>query len=387
VNNVGLSTSPTELTAHRKSLDALTGIRFFAAFYVVMFHSQVSAVLLDHGYAPIGYFFQNGHLAVPLFFLLSGFILSYTYEGQIERPGGVRRFWEARFSRLWPLYFISLLLSSLPPLQATPAPGSAIASLLMLQAWNPFDVGMAGVWNAVCWTLSAEAFFYLCFPWTQRWLEKQKSRSHLAWVALMLFICILFNLSSHSVGTIAVGFYKHLPMPLIHLPEFFTGVGLGNYFLGHLTAQKEQTEIRLLPGSGIWTYASAIGTLALLCVAANRWTSLVDIGFVALIFGLAAEKTLLSRLLSTKTLLLGGGASYSIYLMQGPVKAWGNQIMAHLHQNSTGLRLALNAVLLLSFSLLLFKFVEEPTRRLLRSLFAKIERKRQGEAELRSVAS
>src|ERR1700679_4079883 len=103
-----------DLTAHGRSLKPLTGIRFFASFYVVVFHSRVGEVCLQHGWYAAGNFFQNGYLAVPLFFLLSGFILAYTYQGQIERRGDVRRFWEARFARIWPVYAVSLGFSSLP---------------------------------------------------------------------------------------------------------------------------------------------------------------------------------------------------------------------------------------------------------------------------------
>src|SRR5580704_9263285 len=110
----GLESAPSELTAHRRSLKALTGIRFFAAFYVVVFHTRVGQVLGDHGYRAASNFFASGYLAVPLFFLLSGFILAYTYEGQIEEPGDHRRFWEARFARIWPVYAVSLLMASIP---------------------------------------------------------------------------------------------------------------------------------------------------------------------------------------------------------------------------------------------------------------------------------
>src|ERR1700728_4626085 len=128
------------LTTHRRSLRALTGIRFFAAFSVVIFHSRIGGYFFEHGHYAMAYFFMSGYLAVPLFFLLSGFILAYTYKGQMERPGDFRRFWEARFARIWPVYAVSLLLSSVPSFPA-PSPGVALATLCMVQAWNPFDLG------------------------------------------------------------------------------------------------------------------------------------------------------------------------------------------------------------------------------------------------------
>src|ERR1700735_3219512 len=184
VRVVSESATP-ELSTHRKSLGALTGIRFFAAFYGVLFHSRIGGYFFEHGHYAAAYFFLSGYLAVPLFFLLSGFILAYTYEGQMEQRGDFRRFWEARFARIWPVYAISLLLSSVPSFTA-PSPGVALATLCMVQAWNPFDLGMSGAWNMVCWTLSVEALFYLCFPWLHIWIERRSSRIQVVIIGLSL---------------------------------------------------------------------------------------------------------------------------------------------------------------------------------------------------------
>jgi peptidoglycan/LPS O-acetylase OafA/YrhL len=373
-----------ELTAHRRSLGALTGIRFFAAFYVVIFHTRVAEVLLEHGHHAASYFFASGYLAVPLFFLLSGFILAYTYKGQVEQPGDFRRFWEARFARIWPVYAVSLLLSSVPSF-TFPKPGVAVAALCMVQAWNPFDVGMAGAWNLVCWTLSVEALFYLCFPWLQNWIERRSLRIQLLFIGLSLIVCVALNSASRSLGYTAQGVFVWIPLPLLHLSEFFTGVGMGNYFLQRSVLAGGRPGATMLKGAGTWTYVSALATIALLCRPSGRWTSLVVIAFSALIFGLAAERTLLSRFLSTKTMLLGGGISYSIYLMQMPLKFWVASIAKHLHVESEMIRMVVTAVLLILFSLLLFKLVEDPARRLLRSLFAEMEQRRQTAAERRKV--
>ena len=366
--HVGLQAAPSELTAHRRSLKALTGIRFFAAFYVVVFHTRVGQVLSEHGFHAAGNFFASGYLAVPLFFLLSGFILAYTYEGQIERPGDHRRFWEARFARIWPVYAVSLLMSSLPSF-TMPHPGPALATIFMVQAWNPFDIGMAGSWNGVCWTLSVEAVFYILFPWYQTWLEEKTSRAQLLSVAGMLLLCVAINSGSRSWGYKPEGIWHWIPLPIPHLPEFFTGVGLGNLYLRRLTNESSES----LPGRGLWTYASLLATLALLCLPANRWTSTVVVAFAALLFGLAAEKTLLSRFLSTNAMLLGGGISYSVYLVQMPVKNWVQLITSAMHLNSEALRFLITATVLIGVSLILFKAVEDPARKVLRGVFSRME--------------
>src|ERR1700722_1849439 len=64
---------------NRSPLPALTGLRFFAAFYVVLGHAVPWLEPRFRVPAFVNTFLANGYLAVSLFFLLSGFILSYTY--------------------------------------------------------------------------------------------------------------------------------------------------------------------------------------------------------------------------------------------------------------------------------------------------------------------
>lgn len=231
---------------------------------------------------------MSGYLAVPLFFLLSGFILAYTYEGQMEQRGDFRRFWEARFARIWPLYAISLLLSSVPGLVFPPLGGGG--NLVHGPGVESFNAGMAGAWNFVCWTLSVESLFYLCFPWLQNWMERRTLRIQLLVIGLSLLVCVALNSGSRTLGYTAEGVFRWIPLPLLHLSKFFTGVGMGNYFLRRCALADARLNARILRGSGTWTYVSALATVALLCCAPGRWTSLVVIAFSALIFGLAAEK-------------------------------------------------------------------------------------------------
>jgi peptidoglycan/LPS O-acetylase OafA/YrhL len=378
--DVALHPEPSGLTRHRPPLNALTGIRFFAAWYVVFFHTRLSANLLEHHHALAGNFLANGFLAVPLFFLLSGFILAYTYHGQIHGPGRARRFWEARFARIWPLYMLSLLFSSIPSFTLPPI-GQTLAAIFMVQAWNPLNPHLAVIWNGVCWTLSVEALFYLVFPPVQIALEKLSNRSQLLFIALMLLLCLLIGNTKDQARTDWIGY---IPIPVLHLPEFFTGVTMGNYFLRRLASQREQSPRGLLAqagafafGSGLWTNLALLVSLALLFRPQSFWTPLEIWAFAALLFGLAAENTWFSRFLSTPLLVLGGGISYSVYLMQDPVRTWVTLFANRIHLHSETVRMGLVAVTLLVLSLILFKFVEESSRRFLRSTFARWEKLRE----------
>ncbi len=364
-----------ELTGHRRPLNALTGIRFLAAAYVVVYHTKIGPVLVEHGHRAAGNFFMSGYLAVALFFLLSGFILAYTYAGQISGPGDYRRFWEARFARIWPVYVVSLLFTSAVH-QAFPKPSYILATLTMLQAWNPFDHAMWAAWNYVCWTLSVEALFYACFPWCQQWFETRTSRIQLAIIGSLLVLAVSLNSSVYILGYASRGVLSGVPLPLIRLPEFMVGVGLGNYYLRLASRQWPSPKHTRSIAPGLWTYPAALVTIALLCRARGPATSFVLIAFAALVFGLASERTFLSRMLATRPMVFGGGISYSIYLLQAPVKDMVLSGADRLHIQSGAVRMAIMAVFLIALSAISFKMIEGPARLRLRSVFARLEQRR-----------
>lgn len=366
---------PNELTTHRRTLNALTGIRLIAAVYVVVFHSKLGSKLGSHGHWILANLLGNGGMAVSLFFLLSGFILAYTYAGQISKPGASRKFWEARFARLWPVYIISLVLISISE-HYLPKPAECFAVVLMVQAWNPFDVGMAGVWNTVCWTLSTEAFFYLCFPFLQPRLGKLSSSTLIWTLAAMLLLIISFNLESDGFGFVdnSILRFSHVPIPILRLPEFIAGIVMGTLYL--LKSKSTSGGRGSIAGNCGLTSIALVGTIALLCRSSGRWDSFNCVGFCALIYSLAAEDTIISRLLSTRLAILGGGISYSLYLIQTSIRDFTKQLAALVGLQSEAGLIFLMSGLLIVTSYLLFRFVENPARIFLRSIFARLENRR-----------
>src|SRR5437588_2823026 len=97
---------PAKFQANK--LHALTGIRFFAAMHVVIFHARHVFVFMPLWFRHI---INTGDVAVSFFFILSGFVLSYTY----LQPGGEfrgtrREFWAARLARIYPVYLLAFLM-------------------------------------------------------------------------------------------------------------------------------------------------------------------------------------------------------------------------------------------------------------------------------------
>src|ERR1700735_4443904 len=101
--------------SHRRDIPALTGLRFLAAFSVALAHGadvtfRISAPsdIFDF----IKYWLSTAAgIGMPLFFVLSGFVIHYNYRTLIRSKGvvGFVEFLWARFSRLYPLFVVFLI--------------------------------------------------------------------------------------------------------------------------------------------------------------------------------------------------------------------------------------------------------------------------------------
>ena len=178
----------------RRPIPALTGLRFLAALFIVVYHEAPDHI--PHPPRLIGNFLDAGHVSVGLFFVLSGFILVYNYAPAVgRRQRSPRSFLVARFARIYPVYLLGIALA-LPRFWQTVHESLTVrsslvhtstvtgASLLLIQSWFP---SMAYQLNGPGWSLSAEAFFYLTFPFTMLVVMSQYARRHWVVFAIVLW--------------------------------------------------------------------------------------------------------------------------------------------------------------------------------------------------------
>jgi peptidoglycan/LPS O-acetylase OafA/YrhL len=155
----------------KPALPALSGLRTILAVNIMLFHFTPPHV----GFlAPV---IDTAYVFVGFFFLISGFVLAYNYA---DRPVlSKRSFYLARFSRIYPVYLLVLLLS-IPFLKLewqahTPHDFylGLILTPLALQSWSPL---LGSFWNTVAWTVPAEFTLYALFPFMLLALKSQSSR-------------------------------------------------------------------------------------------------------------------------------------------------------------------------------------------------------------------
>ena len=341
-------------------LRSLTSLRFYAAIAVVLYHFHLYLAPLGNALGIAAY----GFTGVSFFFILSGFVLTWSHRDQDRAP----TFYWKRFSRVWPLHALTTLLAMLvPSLSAPTTVWAALPFVLTLtQSWLP--IGYEATFNGVSWSLSCEAFFYLLFPFLVSKLLRRRRMGHFAavlyGVILVLGICI-----SVSIPTPAANYILGTT-PLYRLGEFVLGICLAltvkrgwrpRFTVSHAVGLSAILYFSLLvvsfigsgnPGSVPVTYADltmAPGFLAIIAAAANK--------------DLSGQ----NGALSSRTLVRLGRWSFALYLVHELVIRVAKPLIDGL-----GLAWAAAAAVLVvgvsvALSGVLHEFVERPVEKWLRS--------------------
>ena len=205
-------------------LDVLTGLRWWAAFMVFLYHMRVFAPLPGK----INLLFNQGYFGVTFFFVLSGFVLTWSMRPQVP----MSTFYWRRFARIWPAHMVALLVA-IPVFYAfAPIPegsflkpfdlGILLLSVVVLQAWwaNPVIL-FSG--NPAAWTLSVEALFYAIHPWVSRILLPLTKRG-----ALLFSLAAIAWAFAYRLGMTLwpESWLAAVPVPVTRVPEFLLGMGL-----------------------------------------------------------------------------------------------------------------------------------------------------------------
>jgi len=371
-------TPPLVKPARKPPLPALTGIRTLLAFNIVLFHFTPPYL------GPIRPFVEHGFVFVNVFFLISGFILSYNY---FDRGAALikRDFWMARFSRLYPVYLLVLLISFHMVQIEWQARSHAefwrglILTPLLLQGWSP---SLATFWNTVAWTLSCEVAFYAAFPWIIRARWPQRPSRLILLIGLFWIVdlapsmlYLLLNPDHLSVpvdrytSTTLVRFLKYTPLP--YAATFLTGVALSRLQLTVLITQRRRLAIAA---------ASILALGLFFCSVSDRVPYLLLHGglllplFAALVFGLSGPHVI-SSIFSWGPLLLIGESSYCLYLLHFNVF-----ILIHTYKLPERLHVAafdpwISYAALIGLSIFVYRFVENPARRAILNHFSPASRR------------
>ena len=363
-----------------EDLRLLTALRAVAALLVVMFHFADRTAADSWLRVPL---IANGQLGVDIFFVLSGFILAHVYMGRIAAGRfSFGDFLINRLARLYPLHLLMLFLAiangwvafrnGQPPTIWGPQMGidpdtgagalwNLITHVTLTHAWGTAN---AHYFNAVSWSISAEAAAYLAFPLiaaaSLAFAQKPKQRMAFAIIAYAACEIAARGLLGGGLNDLSWNFGI-----LRILPEFALGVAA--HGLGVSRPISRGTLGWLLP-------ATVCGTLGLLLCGAPLW--LMPPAFAGLILVIAsAEREGLApspRLMQPFVYL--GEISYSTYMLHLILgKVWFNALarLGGLDPHAMPAPVVLSGLIpVLIASAITFHVVEQPGRLFIRRLWA-----------------
>lgn len=339
-------------------LNSLTGLRFYTALWVFIFH-------LSTEYIPIFNIspFNKGYLGVDVFFILSGFILTYVYYDTFFMKKIDSKvyfnFILKRFAKIYPMHLATFLIIGfamyvgkffLNQTNLNLHEESILQNFLMVHAWSTTNELS---WNFPSWSISAEWFAYL-FIFVGCGVIYRFNKAiffFLATISVIIIITIWLSRSQFSLNN-----YTYNGLVRI-IPEFVAGVLLG---LIRIKKQFSYFKSTVL-------FVFSLGLLFLL-LKLNLLDQLCILPFCGIIFALSSP-SFFSRFFESKSLIYLGTISYSFYLTQFISFIIFEQIYKHLNLAFTFFDVILSFLIVFGLNLFLanlsFKFLEEPCRLLI----------------------
>ena len=294
-------------------IKALTGLRLFAAVWVVFFHFRPllgqAAPDFSSALAPV---LNSGAQGVDLFFILSGFVLAWNYLDRMGPSWSTRdtvHFLWMRLARVWPVYLVTLHLAALwiiftlnvghvPAENAdTLTATSYIRQLFLVQLWfQPYFDGSS--WDGPAWSISAEWLAYLIFGFLAlvifRLARATRARSLLLLAFATTLPPVMFLLASGQFYT-----------PWSWLPRILLQFTAGAIACAAVRRLDPSDRTRMLAGVGALVSVAMI-MATLYWLDAHPIPDVIDSGgvvdllFVPLVVMLAIGAGTLPRLLSSR---------------------------------------------------------------------------------------
>lgn len=363
---VGPSDNPS------KHIKMLTILRFAAAFMVFGFHF----FSLPAEYKTLNKALAQGALGVDFFFLLSGFVLGYSYFNKFNDSNykfSKRKFYVERLARIAPMYYIALLLS-LPifvrsfTLISTNEKSFVISAipltLTFLQSFPAFEFTIKN-WNFPSWSLSVEFFFYLIFPIFSIGIIQRPEKTLKMLIFFFVLNVILFftaNSLPPAINLKGDDFSMSWRMhPFYHVPTFFIGNCLAPIFIKFKDLNYKKSIIGFTLFGILTSFVLLFPTKPEAITMGNPILLFCFSGMI--LFSAWIDQYVNHRL--PALLILLGEASYSFYILQAPVKFFLQQIWSKFLKIDyvEGFSFAIYlSVTMLLISVLSYKFLEIPIR-------------------------
>lgn len=292
-------------------IHSLTSLRMFAALGVFVSHLGILTQSSIPEFNAIAKYFFNGYVGVTFFYILSGFIINFSFSRHLaEGRFSSKDFIVFRMARLFPVHIVSLvcvlfLFGYTKNFEAINKE-ALIYNTLLLQSFIP-DADYYFSFNPVSWSISCEMFFYLCFCLLVRFKNQYLIAIFAAIQAINIYMIVYppGKLSPHWL------FYIN---PLFRISDFILGVVICRFYL-----------LKSIKPKPVVCNLMEIGSLLFLAVTVYIATNYVvdmnikyDLLYIpcmaSIVIAFAFNGGMISRVLANRYLILLGEASFSFYM-------------------------------------------------------------------------
>lgn len=325
-------------------VDALRGL---AAIAVVLFHFSTRFQNLFTTARPPSFSVPWGHYGVNLFFIISGFVIFMT----LERATRPMDFIVSRFSRLYPAYWASILLTFLVT-RTLGLPMKVVDLTTALKNFVMFH-GLFGVphVDGVYWTLEVELLFYAGM--LGLYCIGGLGKVHRVAIGLMLVRWVYF--AAANIWGVDLPWTIWRVLILQYLPWFALGMAVYTLHRGEGSSKKMRREAYASAGLGFLTLA----------VQDSPGFAFLFLAFGVTVYGAATNRL---GALKHRCWVWLGSISYPLYLLHENI-GWSLMLWGQRVGVQADLAAALSLISVLGMSHLISRMIELPAMRLVRDWY------------------
>lgn len=350
----------------KKNIKSLTSLRFIAALGVFFSHAGVIGTSDIPLAKTLANYFFYGYTGVTFFYILSGFIISYSYHWhKVSGKYDLADFMIFRVSRLFPVHILSIcslfivfgLYNHLDSINYK----TLISNLTLTQSFVP-DKDYYFSFNAVSWSISCEMFFYIAFCL----LSKLRTSYILAITAFSLLINIYMATNGKSELSDHWLFYIN---PIFRLSDFMIGVLIARLYM----------KLSWKPGVAAGTSMEilSIASLAITILIASGYVDNMNIKYdlmfipamMMIVLSFSFDSGLISKVLSARSFILLGDASFSLYMFHWIIMEKSKLYFDMSFKNADDIVyfVSLNFVMSVFVSVIVYKAFETPINKFIRN--------------------
>lgn len=410
------NTMPQPITTRKPDIPELTGLRFIAAFCILIAHTvHWLCYQYDPIPQPVSMVMRLAGIAMPLFFVLSGFVIHYNYNHYFK-TGIAKKYLQfawIRFARLYPLYIFCIALCLLC-FHFGIRPNSAYAEDTYIASKLPYFFTLtqslffktyenafhfSQIILGISWSVSTEFFFYLCYPGVAYFILNRLNLRKLCFVSIAFFICaycILYFLYTHQSGlqdvsvTLKIAnaenknilsYWFFYLSPYIRIFEFIAGCLAAHFVVVFTNTRISNTCYYILK---TFVYIASISIIVLTYIPLHPFLAFMKMNFLLTLpiylllcmLGVISSAQRSVHLYSNTIIVRLGTISYSLYLMQA-FTLTAAMLLFQLKSDSENVVLVyvikciLSILMTIGISFITYRCIEEPGKNFLRKLLQK----------------